>query len=65
MATYVVRIYRAEPGRPPRLVGIVEQAGGEGRHRFHDADEMVEAMAVLEGIAGVEADLRRRAPDDD
>jgi len=65
MATYVVRIYRAEPGRPPRLVGIVEQAGGEGRHRFHDADEMVEALAVLEGVAGADAELKRSAPQDD
>jgi hypothetical protein len=50
MTTYIVRVYRCEASRPPRMVGVVEEVEGARRHPFHDAEELWERLAELEGV---------------
>ncbi len=40
METYVVRIYRRDPARPGKIVGIVEHVGTEHTLRFSNAEEL-------------------------
>lgn len=40
MDNYVVRIYRRDTKNPGLLVGVVEEAGVEGKRAFHNLDEL-------------------------
>lgn len=43
-ASYIVRIYRRKKDDPRRLVGVVEETGGEGKRVFTSLEELWEIM---------------------
>jgi hypothetical protein len=40
MDTYIIRIYRQNPDEPRKLVGLVEEAGVEGKRGFASQEEL-------------------------
>ncbi len=40
MDTYIIRIYRQDPDEPRKLVGLVEEAGAEGKRGFTSLEEL-------------------------
>ncbi len=39
-ATYIIRVYRSKPNDPRRLVGIVEEVGGQMEKAFTHYNEL-------------------------
>jgi len=61
MASYVVRIYRAEAQDHPRLTGVVMAIEDETPHPFRNVSELWLILSGLESFEGREAPARRRA----
>lgn len=40
MDTYIIRIYRHDPEEPRKLVGVVEEAGVDGKKGFTSLEEL-------------------------
>ncbi len=40
MKTFIVRIYRQEPGKPEELIGDIEEAGVDEKKIFHTFDDL-------------------------
>jgi hypothetical protein len=40
MESYIVRIYRVDQTKPRAIVGVVEEAGKEGKKAFMNYDEL-------------------------
>ena len=45
LETYIVRIYRREPGVPSQLAGMVEEPGCPGKKPFTDIDELLSIIS--------------------
>lgn len=60
MASYVVRIYRAEERPQPRLTGVVMGVEDETRHPFRTIGELWSILAALERFDDVPASFPRR-----
>jgi len=55
MASYVVRIYRAEAQDHPRLTGVVMAIEDETPHPFRNVSELWSILSGLESFEGREA----------
>jgi len=44
MESYIVRIYRVDQTKPRAIIGVVEEAGREGKKAFMNYDELWEIL---------------------
>jgi hypothetical protein len=44
LQSYIVRVYRRDAKNPRRLVGVIEEVGGEGKQAFNTPDELWQLM---------------------
>jgi len=51
MESYILRIYRYQPGRPQSLVGVVERPESEEKLAFTTLDELWAILSASKGHA--------------
>jgi len=59
MDSYVTRIYRRDGKDPRKIVGVVEQAGVNGRKGFRDSEELVDILTASKG-SGIPKNKKKR-----
>ncbi len=60
MKTYIVHIYRQEPGRPGELIGDIEEAGIDEKKIFHTFDDLEKILKGEEKVLKPDGRTKRR-----
>jgi hypothetical protein len=60
--SYILRIYRLDPKRPNRLVGLAEEVGVDEKKAFTNLQELWDILRSVERKSAVEGDMRKKVP---